>query len=136
MARPAPERFAFDFEPVYRPALAAMGITPSRSWVTLDDEALAARFGPWNLRTPVSNIRDVCVTGPYWAVKAIGPRMSWSDHGITFGTTAKGGACVLFHQPVKGMLIYAMVHHPGLTVTVHDPDAFAAAVRRRIERPA
>jgi hypothetical protein len=136
MARTGSERFGFDFEPAYRPFLAAFGITPARSWVELNDDELVVRFGSWGLRTPVPNLRDVCVTGPYLAVKAIGLRMSWADRGITFGTTRNRGACVLFREPVEGEGVYVKFHHPGATVTVRDPDAFAAAVRVRIERSA
>ncbi len=127
------ERFEFDFDPRYRPLLAGLTVTPGRAWVELGDE-LVVRFGRWELRTPVSNIADVCITGPYMAARAIGLRLSLTDHGVTFGTTARGGACATFHQPVPGVSWLGLVRHPGATVTVKDPEAFASAVRARIER--
>lgn len=83
------------------------------------------------MRTRLTNITDVQVSGPYSAVKAIGPRMSLSDRGATFGSTTDGGACVKFREPVRA-LAGPLVRHPGLTMTVADPETFAADVRSRI----
>ena len=44
-------------------------------------------FGPWVCRTAPSNVRAVSLTGPYRWYRAIGPRLSLADHGLTFGTT-------------------------------------------------
>jgi len=119
----------FEFEPRFRPLLALIGVLPSTAHVTLDARRLVAHFGPWSCETTVDNIVDVQVTGPYRAHRAIGPRGSFADRGLTFGTTTAGGVCVCFGQPVHGLDPLGLVDHPGLTVTVADRDGFAAAVR-------
>ncbi len=117
------QRFRFDFDPRFRVPLAALGVRPETAEVIVTRRLLDARFGPWRLQTPRSNIRDVSRTGPYLAIKAIGPRGSQVDGGVTFGTTARGGVCIRFHEPVGALLGRRLLKHPGLTVTVADPEA-------------
>jgi hypothetical protein len=104
------------------------GLLGTSSGVTVDDEVLDVRFGPWHLRTPLSNITGASVTGPYMAVKALGPRLSLSDRGVTFGTTTRAGACVLFAQPVPALDPLGLLRHPGATLTVADPARLVAAL--------
>lgn len=125
----AEQRFPFSFDRATAPLLALLGVLPSTTHVTLTEHEVVARFGPWRCRSPLSNVVDVCRTGPYSRLKAIGPRLSRSDGGLTFGTTAAGGVCLLFAEPVPGLEPTGVLRHPGLTVTVADPDAFATAVR-------
>jgi hypothetical protein len=127
------QRFAFEFHPRFRPLLAVLGVRPGNSGVKVDDEWFEARFGRWQVRTPVSNLSDVQITRDYRAIKAIGPRGSMADRGATFGSTTRGGVCVCFHEPVTALAGHWMPH-PGLTVTVADLDGLAAAVRQRIDR--
>ncbi len=125
------ETFSFRFDPLAVPLLTALGVFPGNSSVTLtDDGRLVAKFGRWEVDTPLSNIDCVKVTGPYRRYKAIGLRGSRVDHGITFGTTAAGGVCVTFIDPVP-RLIPGMKAHPGLTMTVADTDGLAAAIEER-----
>ena len=44
------------------------------------------------------------------------------QRGLTFATTAAGGVCVRFHEPVEGLLPRGPLRHPAVTVTVEDPD--------------
>jgi hypothetical protein len=127
------EHFPFEFDRRFVVPLRLLGVTKGNSGVVLDDAALDVRFGPWRLRTPVGNLRDVQITRDYRWFKAIGPRGSMTDHGVTFGTNARAGVCVCFHEPVGALLGPQLMRHPGMTVTVRDVDGFAAAVRRRIE---
>lgn len=124
------ERFAFAFEPRFRPLLAIAGVTPRTAHVTVTAERLVARFGPWVCETTLTNVRDTCVTGPYRWYTAIGTRGSFVDRGLTFGSTTRGGVCVLFHEPVTGIEPFGKMKHPGLTVTVADPDLFATTLRK------
>jgi hypothetical protein len=125
------EQFVFEFEPRYRVVLALLGVTPGTATVTLDDERVVARFGPWSCETPVSNVREVCITGPYRGYRAIGARGSFADRGLTFGSTTAGGVCMLFREPVRGLDPFGRMHHPGLTVTVADRERFASSLRSR-----
>ena len=124
------EQFELAFDPKYRLPLAALGVLPSTAHVTVSAERLVACFGPWSVRTAPANVREVCLTGPYRGYRAIGPRMSMVDRGLTFGSTVSGGVCLLFSEPVAGLDPFGRLRHPGLTVTVAERDRFAAVVRR------
>jgi hypothetical protein len=127
------DRFAFAFDPRFRLPLAAVGVRPSTCEVVVDDEVFRARYGPWRLETPIGNVEDVSVSRGYRWYRAVGPRGSITDHGATFGTNAWAGTCVRFREPVGALLGERRFRHPGLTVTVEDPDALADAIRRRLQ---
>ncbi len=42
--------FRFPIEPRFRPPLLVYGVTPGRAAVTVDEEHLHIRFGPWSTR--------------------------------------------------------------------------------------
>ena len=46
---------------------------------------------------------------------------------FTFGSSTRQGVCLKFHEPIKAY-IPGMRPHPGLTVTVTDPDGLVAAL--------
>ena len=129
--RPLIEQFEFAFDPRFRPLLALIGVTPGTAHVTLTPDRLVARFGPWTCETSISNVRDVCLMGPYRWFKAIGPRGSFVDRGLTFGTTTRGGVCVLLREPVAGLALVGPPRHPGITLTLAEPERFAASLRQR-----
>lgn len=105
---------------------------PPRAVVECNDIGLSARYGPFTVTTPWRNVADVSVAGPFRWFKVLGPRLSLSDRGVTFGTATHAGVCVSFHEPVAALFGRRRVH-PGLTVTVADPEGFAAEVRRRAD---
>lgn len=121
------QRFAFDFDPRYRRILRLLTVTPASSWVEVG-EHLEVRYGRWHVRTPVTNIRSVCVTGPYVPKRVIGPHLSLVDAGLSFGTNARRGICALFERPVPGADPAGVLKHPGLTLTLKDVEGFALAV--------
>jgi hypothetical protein len=121
--------FGFEFEPVFRPALALVGVTPWTARIDVTDDDLRVRFGPWSLTTPRSNVAAVTRSGPYHWYRAIGARYSFSDGGVTFGTTTRAGVCVTFYDPVPGLLPFSLIRHRGMTVTPKDVDGFVAAVQ-------
>lgn len=123
-------RFPFRFDPWARVPLALLGIREDTSGVVVDDGVLDARFGRWRVRTPLANVAGTCRTGPYRLHRVVGPRLSLADRGLTFGTSTQEGVCVLFHEPVVGLL-GQRVRHPGLTVTVADPAGLVEAIRSR-----
>jgi hypothetical protein len=114
--------FGFAFEERYRPLLAVLGIRPDTCRVTLTDELLRVRFGPWLVLSPRGNVAGAELSGPYSPVKAIGVRMSLADRGLTFGSSTARGACLRFHRPVSGSDPLGLLRHPALTVTVDEPD--------------
>lgn len=123
------ERFAFRFDPLYRMAALPFGIRPQSSWVRLAGDHLEARFGPWSVRTALENVAAATITGPYATAKTIGPpHLSFADRGLTLATNRERGACISFAEPVAGIDPFGRILHPGLTVTVEDPDALVAAL--------
>ena len=126
------ERFAFAFAPGYRPLARAFGITPASAWVDVGGKQLDARFGPWRVSTPLTNITEVAVTGPYAFLKTAGPaRLAITDRGLTFATNGDRGVLVKFATPVRGLDPLGLLRHPELTLTVADVDRLAAVLDER-----
>ncbi len=124
-------RFTFDVDPTWKTFLQVIGVTPERAFVLVENGRLAVRFGPWLLRTPLSNVLDTSLTGPYKAWRVIGPHLSLADRGVTFGTNTRRGVCVRFRAPVPALLPGALLTHPGATVTVADPEGLVKALQER-----
>lgn len=120
--------FAFRFDPRYVRMLALAGIRPERAGVDVGGGILDVRFGPWHCTTTLDNVAGVETTGPFKAIKAIGPRLSLADRGLTFGTNTQRAVCIRFRDPVPGIEPTGVLKHPGLTVTVDDVDGLAAAL--------
>jgi hypothetical protein len=128
-AGPGAGQFEMAFDPRFRLPLAALGVTPATAHVTITPGRLVACFGPWVCHTAPSNVGAVSLTGPYHWYRAIGPRLSLADHGLTFGTTTTRGVCLQLRDPVPGIDPLGLIRHPNLTLTVADPQRFAAAMR-------
>jgi hypothetical protein len=124
-------RFPFRFDPTYRRLARLFGVTSERAWVEVNEDELEARYGPWCVRTPLSNIARVEVTGPYAFLKTAGPaRLAITDRGLTFASNRDRGVCITFHSPVTGIDHAGRIRHPELTVTVLDVDGLAEALAR------
>jgi hypothetical protein len=131
--RPRPsERFGFAYVGAVGIAARAVTATSARSYVEVSDDALVVRFGPWTMRTPLANVAEISESGPYAVWKVIGPpRLSFADRGITFATNRDRGVCIRFFEPVAGIEPTGSILHPGVTVTVADPDGLVAALGAR-----
>jgi hypothetical protein len=128
------ERFRFSFAGAYRLPARVFGIRPATAWVEVGDRQLDARFGPWRVSTPLENVTDVAVTGPYAFWKTAGPaRLAITDRGLTFATNGDRGVLISFRTPVPGLDPLGVLHHPELTVTVADVDRLAELLRARCE---
>jgi hypothetical protein len=115
--------FAFAFDPLMAPVAALVGVLPSNSGVEVTDDEVVVRFGRWSMRVPRGDVESATVTGPYSMLKVAGPpRLSLADRGITFATNRDAGVCIALRRPHKGIEPIGLVKHPGLTVTVADPD--------------
>ncbi len=98
----------------------------------MSDRALEVQFGPWRLSTPLANITDAAVTGPYAFWKTAGPaRLAITDRGLTFATNGKSGVLISFRTPVRGLEPLGVIRHPELTVTVDEVDRLARLLRSR-----
>ncbi len=125
------DRFHFAFGPEYRLPARAFGISPATAWVEVGDDTLDARFGPWRVSTPLANVADVAVTGPYAFWKTAGPaRLAITDRGLTFATNGDRGVLISFHKPVPGLDPLGILRHPELTVTVREFDRLAELLRK------
>lgn len=126
------ERFAFRFAKAYRMPALVLGITPATAYVDLGDGTLSVRFGPWRLRTPLSNVVDHEVTGGFSYLKTAGPpHLSFADRGVTFATNGDEALCVRFREPVTVLDPTGRLRHPGATLTVEEPQRLAVALDRR-----
>lgn len=124
-------RFEFDFEYPLAASLAAAGILPGTSHVDVADGELLAKFGAWSFRTPLANIADTQVTGPYRWYRVYGVRYSLADHGVTYGTNAKAGLCISFAEPVSALVPGRYgPKNPNATLTVADPLALQREIIR------
>ncbi len=129
------ERFEFSFVATYTSLARVFGITPSNSWVEVSDEKFRARFGPFRLSTPLQNITDVSITGPYALLKTAGPaRLGITDGSLTFASNGDRGVLLSFAKPVSGKGPLRLLRHPALTVTVADPERLAALLDERLAR--
>ena len=129
------ERFDFEFAPAYRRLGRAFGIRPEKAWVEVGDETLEARFGRWRVSTPLENVTDVAITGPYALWKTAGPaRLAITDRGLTFATNGDRGVLISFRTPVRGLDPMGVLRHPELTVTVAEVERFAELLSARVEQ--
>lgn len=123
-------RFPFSVDPRYRRASKPFGVRPDEAVVLVGDGRLDARFGRWRLQTPLPNVADVEVTGPFRFLKTAGPpRLGITDLGLTFATNGERGVLITFREKVKAIDPTGLVKHPELTVTVDDVDGLAALLR-------
>ena len=120
--------YPFRFDPKYETFLHLIGVTPLTSSVDVCEERLLVRFGPWRLDTPLANVIDSQLSQDFKAHRVIGPHLSLKDKGVTFGTNTDRAVCFLFKDPVKGLDPLGILKHPGLSVTVANPEALQDAV--------
>jgi hypothetical protein len=119
------EFFPYRFDKRFAPMWLGAGALPWRDGVTVtDDGRFVATFGLLRVDTPVGNIAETHVAGPYRWWTAVGPRLSFADDGLTFGTNPVSGLCIHFRQKIKRVIGFR--DHSALTVTVADPRALEA----------
>jgi hypothetical protein len=116
-----PPQPAFRFDTAARPLLAVLGVRQATCRIRFDDGLLDVQFGRWGVRTPAGNVVSAAESGLLAARRALGPRLSLADRGLTFATSVRGGVCLTFDEPVAGLLPWTGLRHPSLTVTVARP---------------
>ena len=125
-------RFPFRFAQAYQLAARPFGIRPDNCMVAVGERTLRADFGRWLVSTPLHNITDVRITGPYHFAKTAGPpRLGITDRGITFATNGDEGVCLAFARPVWGLDRLGLIRHPNLTVTVDEVERLAVLLAGR-----
>ena len=93
------------------------------TYVDLGD-SLDARFGFFHVTTPVPNISNWRIEGPWHWITAIGVRRSVRHGDIAFDGTHTGGVRIDFREPVR----FGPFRQTALYVTVEDLEGFAAAL--------
>lgn len=125
----ATQTFSFRFTTPYRLAGLPFGITPATAAVQVREGELAIRFGPWRVRTALTNVAATTVTGPFGFIKTAGPaHLSFADRGLTMATNGARGLCITFREPVRGIEPTGVLRHPAVTVTVADCQGLAAVL--------
>ena len=124
------QRFEFRFDYPMAAPLAAVGITPRTAHVDVGNGEVLARFGLWVLRTPIDNVVETEVTGPYRWWSVLGVRVSFTDRRITFGSSAQRGLCLGFAEAVPAAVPGRRLRHPRAVLTVADPAGLEIAIRR------
>ena len=112
----------------FAPVWGIVGVRPGHHGVTIDDTTFRATYGFLRLETPVDNVAGGHITEDYQWWKAVGPRLSFVDDGLTFGTNARRGVCIHFHEPAPKVI--GPRDHSALTVTVADCDGLLDAIGR------
>jgi hypothetical protein len=120
--------FPYDCDARFAPVWGTVGVRPRKHGVTVDESAFRATFGLLRLETPIDNVAGGHITEGYRWWTAVGPRLSFVDDGLTFGTNTKRGVCVHFHDPVRTVI--GPRPHSALTVTVADCEGLLEAIGR------
>lgn len=119
--------FPYRFDDRFKVLLWPLGVREGQHGVTLtDDGRFVATLGRLTLETPMSNVLGGHVTEGYRWYRAIGPRLSFVDDGLTFGTNSDRGVCVHFDDRVKRVIGFK--DHSALTVTVADCEELVDAI--------
>jgi hypothetical protein len=133
--------FHFAYEPLMIPFAAAVGVRDTSAWVELSpgedvdgkDDSVLVHFGPWSMAFPRIDVVSAEITGPYHFPKVVGPpHLSLKDRGVTFATTRERGLCIGLRRPRKALDPLGILRHPGLTVTVADPEELRDALFQRV----
>ena len=120
------QRFPIRVGPRSRPLLRLFGVKGDNAYVDLDGQ-LDARFGRFEVHTPVANLASWRIEGPWLWITAIGVRTSVRHRDVTFGGNHRGGVRVDFKERVP----FGALRIPALYVTVEDLEGFAAALAGR-----
>lgn len=127
--------FDFVFTLTARPLLRLAGVSPTTTGVDLTPTRLLIRYGHWRISLLRANIRTATVTGPFSPWKALGPRISLADQGLTLGTNSNRGVCLTLLHPIAVLLPGWLLRHPNITLTVARPEELAALLTPEAAEP-
>ena len=97
------------------PARTHVGIRPGSPLVVVTDDELLVQFGPWRLRTALTNIASTQVSTGYAWHRTAGPaHLSLTDRGVTSATNSRRGLCLSFVDPVRAIEPAGFLRHPRI----------------------
>ncbi len=117
--------FDYELDPRFKVIWWPLGVRAGQG-VTIGDDRLTARYGLFELNTPLDNVVGGHITEDYRWYTAIGVRLSFADDGLTFGTTTRRGVCIHFSDRVSGVI--PTKSHSALTVTLADCDGLVDVI--------
>lgn len=120
------EFFPYRLDRRWAPMFAALRIGADDGVTITDDAMLRGSFGFLKVATPLANVDHTAVTGPHRWYTAVGPRLSFADDGLTFGTNHHLGLCIGFVEKIPKVI--GLRPHSALWVSVADPHGLAIAL--------
>jgi hypothetical protein len=100
-----PDTYLYEIDQKFLPVLVLCGLRAKKDGVRIaEDGRISATLGWFHLETTVSNIDGAHITSGYQWWSAIGPRTSFADDGLAFGTNNKAGLCIHFKEKVPSVL--------------------------------
>ena len=121
----AATRYPFRLGARSRPLLRLFGVHGVQdAYVELDETTFFARFGRFDVATPIANLASWQIEGPWRWITSIGVRRSIRHGDITFGGSPRGGVRIDFHTPPR----VGPFHPLALYVTVDDLVGLGAAL--------
>ena len=123
----AAARFPIRFTGLNR-AMVALGLSPSRSWVDVDDTTLRVRMGwGFHLDAPLVTVRDARLDDRRaWSWGVHGWRGSWLVNGSSSGIVR-----IDLDPPGRARTLGVPITVRELRVSVEDPDGLVAALATR-----
>ena len=106
------------------------GVRADDSWICLGDGPggeLEVQFGWSHFRTPMANLAQWQIEGPFRWITAIGVRMSIRHGDVTFGGSHHGGVRIDFVTPVH----WTIFNVPAIYVSADDLTGLGAEFERR-----
>jgi len=123
----AATRFPIRFTGLNR-TMSAVGLSPSRSWVEVDDEAIRVRMGwAFKLDAPLVNVRDAQPDhGRVWSWGVHGWRGRWLVNGSSSGVVR-----IDLNPSGRARVGPVPITVRELRVSVDDPEGLVAALTRQ-----
>jgi hypothetical protein len=115
-----PKYFPYRVNGAVAALLMPLGFKREKDGVTVGDGRFSASLGFLRITTQLTNVTGAHITRDYRWWTAIGPRRSFADEGLTFGTNQHAGVCIHFAKKVPSPL--GPRGHSAITVTVDDLD--------------
>lgn len=130
------QRFPYEIDRSWSALFLTLGVS-DRDCVELSSRSdgtgeLLAKFGRWEVRTPLSNLAGATADGPHPWFMAVGLRLAFTNDGLTFGTNHRRGVSIRFRERIPR--VFGFRKHSMLWVSVADPDALVAAIEQIVLR--